>query len=124
VTPVAGNWAPVVIDSMGTVPVDPSCVNITVGLTISSVNPNTDLNPVGGTILQIVGTGLPHTLTEGNAYNLTFSDGSTCNVISLSSTRLMCLTTRFNTSASTTMTLKIDVNGVTDSSLSVNVGTV
>jgi hypothetical protein len=51
VTPVAGSWAPIVTDSMGVIPIDPSCPNISVPLVLTSVTNNTNLNPFGGTIL-------------------------------------------------------------------------
>ena len=120
-TAVAGSWAPVVTDLMGVIPIDPSCANISVPLVLTSVTNNTNLNPFGGTILQIVGSGLPHTLAEGNTYNLSFSDGASCNIISLSPTRIMCVTTKFDVSASTTKTLTVTVNGLIDSSLTVEV---
>jgi IPT/TIG domain len=98
VTAVAGSWAPFVIDGMGIVPIDPNAALINVFLKVSSVTPSIDLNPFGGSILTITGTGLPHATSEGNTFAVTFSDGSSCNVVSIASTQIRCLTTGFDVS--------------------------
>ena len=90
-------------------------------MTVSSVSPSSSLNPFGGTILTITGSSLPHATTEGNNYSVTFSDGSICNVVSISSTLIRCITSKFDISVSTNPILTVNVNGVTDSSKSVDV---
>ena len=103
------------------IPIDSSTTPISVPLTVSSVSPSSSLNPFGGTILTITGSSLPHATTEGNNYSVTFSDGSICNVVSISSTLIRCITSKFDISASTNPTLTVNVNGLTDSSKSVGV---
>jgi hypothetical protein len=120
VTAVAGSWSPIVTDASGLIPIDASATPISVSLTVSSVSPSASLNPFGGTILTITGSSLPHATTEGNIYSVTFSDGSICNVVSISSTLIRCITSKFT---STSPSLTVTVNGVTDSSQSVTVGT-
>jgi hypothetical protein len=51
---------------MGIVPIDSLATNVTVPLVVSSISPSLGLNLVGGTILTVTGSGLPHTLNEGN----------------------------------------------------------
>jgi hypothetical protein len=117
VTAVAGTWVPVITDQLGFYTVDPSCPEISVPLTVSSVTPSERLNPAGGNILQVVGGGFPQNLADKGQLSLNFSDGSQCTVISLSSTRLMCLTSPFNSSVEgSSRTLAVIVNGVEDSS--------
>jgi len=123
VTAVAGLWSPIVTDASGLIPIDPSATPISISLTVSNVSPSTNLNPFGGTILTITGSSLPHATTEGNIYSVTFSDGSVCNVVSISSTLIRCITSKFDVSSSTTPSLNVTVNGITDSTKTVTVGT-
>jgi IPT/TIG domain len=123
VTAVAGSWSPIVTDASGIIPIDASATPISVSLSVSSVSPSASLNPFGGTILTITGSSLPHATTEGNNYSVTFSDGSICDVVSISSTLIRCITGKFDVSSSTNPSLTVTVNGVTDSSKSVNVRT-
>jgi hypothetical protein len=60
VIPVAGNgWSPIVTDDMGIIPVEAGATLKNIGLTLSSVAINTNLNPWGGTILTLNGAGMP-----------------------------------------------------------------
>jgi len=53
---VAGTaWLPIVVDANGIIPLDPSVSPIDIPLVVSSVSPNSDLNPYGGTFLTITG---------------------------------------------------------------------
>ncbi len=122
-TAVAGSWSPIVTDALGLIPIDPTATPISVSLTVSSVTPNVDLNPFGGTILTIVGSALPHAKTEGNNYTISFSDGSVCDVVSISSTLIRCITGKFDVSSSSNPTMTVNVNGITDASLNVTVRT-
>ena len=120
-TAVAGSWAPIVTDPSGIIPIAATATNIVVNLGVSSISPSSALNRYGGTILTLNGAAFPQSLTEGNVISLTFSDGSKCEIISISSTLIRCLTSRFNTASTTTPTLTVNVNGRTDSSQSVSV---
>lgn len=54
VTPVAGqNWAPIVTDNKGIIPIAQAATKTNIPLTLSTVTPSTSLNPYGGTILTL-----------------------------------------------------------------------
>ena len=108
-------------DSQGLIPVASSASNIVVIVGVVSLTPSTALNPFGGNILTLSGSAFPQSLTEGNSISLTFSDNSKCEIVSISSTLIRCLTSKFNTAATTNPTLTVNVNGKTDSSRSVTV---
>jgi hypothetical protein len=60
VVPVAGNgWSPIVTDDMGIIPVIAGATLKNIGLTVSSVDLTSNINPYGGTILTLTGTGMP-----------------------------------------------------------------
>jgi hypothetical protein len=90
---------------------------------VASVTPSTALNPYGGTILTLTGSAFPQTLNDGNSISLMFSDGSKCEIVSISSTLIRCITSAFDIATSTTKTLTVNVNGNVDSSKSVSVST-
>jgi hypothetical protein len=123
VSAVAGSWSPVVTDEFGIIPVASGVPDVAINIVVSSVTPSTALNPYGGTILTIAGSYFPQSLTEGNAISLTFNGGSKCEVISISSTQVRCLTEKFSTLASTTRTLTVNVNSKIDSSKTVQITT-
>ena len=56
---IAGSWKPEVRDAKGLLPVAEALVALTVPLTVTSVSPSTLLNPSGGDMLTIYGTGFP-----------------------------------------------------------------
>ena len=122
-TAVAGSWAPIVTDPSGIIPIAASVANINVNIGVSTISPSSSLNPYGGTILTLTGSAFPQSLTEGNSISLTFSDGSKCEIISISSTLIRCLTSRFNTASTTSPSLTVNINGKTDNSKSVSVST-
>jgi hypothetical protein len=123
VSAVAGSWSPVITDEFGIIPVASGVPDVAINIVVSSVTPSTALNPYGGTILTIAGSYFPQSLTEGNAISLTFNGGSKCEVISISSTQVRCLTEKFSTLASTTRTLTVNVNSKIDSSKTVTITT-
>lgn len=91
---------------------DPSATSISIDLTVTSFSPRINLNNFGGTIITIIGNALPHATSEGNTYSVTFSDGSTCDVVSLSSTMIRCITGKFDVTSNTNPTMIVNVNGV------------
>ena len=123
VTAVAGSWAPIVTDPSGIIPIASSASNINVNIGVASLTPSSSLNPYGGTILTLTGSAFPQSLTEGNIISLIFSDGSKCEIVSISSILIRCLTSGFNTASSSTPSLTVNVNGKTDNSKSVSVST-
>jgi len=108
-------------DVNGAIPLDSSLTTYDVGLTISSVSPDSNLNPNGGNVLTISGSSLPHSL-EGQSITITFNGGGSCSIISSSSTAITCLTEGLSGQAGQTgITVDVSINGVTDSSLVVSV---
>jgi hypothetical protein len=76
--PVSGQWVPQLKDAFGLVPVTAAAQSIAV--TVSSVTPNTSLNPSGHTQLTIAGQNFPLSTTDGNLLSVAFADGTICDV--------------------------------------------
>ena len=81
------------------------------------MTPNTSVNYLGGDILVFEGTGFG---TDAKAVNVTFYDGTVCDVIKVTSTYFACQTERFNTSTTGTVPIKVEVNGAEDVSQTVD----
>ena len=116
--PAAGSWAPVVTLSSGYPTLSASTV--VQSLTVTSVSPNTNVNPNGGTKLTIVGTNFPASLDDGNTVSVTFEDNTVCDILSSTSTTLICETNKF-TSTSATVAVIVRVNSQQDASVSIDV---
>jgi hypothetical protein len=99
---------------------DPSLTPVDIPLVISAVTPNSDLNPYGGTFVTITGQNLPHSFTEGNTFSIVFGDSGICKVVSVASTQIRCITSKFAAGV-TTATGTVTVNGLVDSTLSLAV---
>lgn len=82
---------------------------------MATLSPNTLLNPFGGTILTITGTNFPQSTADGTQITISFSDGTICEVMSTSSTQIVCDPDQFTTGL-TSATFNVTVNGVTDTS--------
>jgi hypothetical protein len=120
VTPVAGNnWYPIVTTDMGLIPLGSGTTLKNIPLVLSGVTPNTNLNPYGGTILTLTGSGMPQSLANGDTYSVTFSGGNKCQVISVAATQIRCITEKFPATGSVALTLT--VNGIASSSPTVTV---
>ena len=103
-------------DESGLVPIDASVAKINVGLSVTSISPSTGLNQLGGDILTISGTGFD---TAADNTQVTFSDGTSCEIVSTMSTSLECVVSGFDSATlntSTPYTVTVSVNSVTDSS--------
>jgi hypothetical protein len=108
-----------VTDLLGLIPLDSSVPHITVPFTITGVSPSVNLNPFGGTILTLTGSGLPHSFQEGNSLQVSFTDGTQCEVVAVSATSIRCVTGTF-TAGLTTTTVIVTVNGVVNNNKSIN----
>jgi hypothetical protein len=60
----AGNFEPVVKNPLGQIPVASSFTKYSVALFVSSVTPASELNPAGGDVLTIGGSGFTSVKTE------------------------------------------------------------
>ena len=79
----AGSWDVKVTDASGLIPVDASVGKINVGLTVTTVSPSTDLNQLGGDTLTFTGEGFDNLAANTQ---ITFGDGTACDVTATSST--------------------------------------
>jgi len=104
----AGSWKPVLTDYFGEVP-SGSVSAVTVPLVIVSLTPNSDVNPNGGTLLTIEGSGFFNSLAQASDdFSIMFNGGVPCNIKSISSTQITCAPETFpteNTSYTLTMTI-------------------
>lgn len=86
---IAGTWLPEVKDVKGLFPVDDTLLGHTVALVVTSVTPNSNLNPAGGDTIVIVGSGFPSVTTIGDAVlSVTFDDGAMCDLTSSTPTEM------------------------------------
>jgi hypothetical protein len=97
---IAGKWKPKVYDAKGILPVSDSLIEETVALVVTSITPDTNVNPAGGDEITITGSGFPSSLTVGNiAFSLVFNeDGTICDLISTTPTQMVCKPRAFNLS--------------------------
>jgi hypothetical protein len=80
-----------------------------VELEIDSVEPRSDLNPLGGNELHIRGSGFSE---DANEVSATFNDGTECKILKTSATEITCRTGRFDQdNLKDEYTLTIDVDG-------------
>lgn len=121
-TPAAGLHYPKVTSYQGLIPINNAISKNDIALTISSVSPNSNVNPNGGTEITISGTGFPADLKSlPSDFAITFTDSTVCNVEQVSSTQIICSPDAF-TSASSNVDLQLTLNAKTATS-AVAVGT-
>lgn len=74
----AGSWDVKITSVNGLIAKEASVATIDIGLTVSSVSPNVDLNWLGGDILTISGAGFDQILDNTT---VVFNDNTVCNVL-------------------------------------------
>ena len=91
--PMAGNHIPSVVGPPGEVYVNPGFNPVNVPLIVETVEPNTELNPEGGTLLTVTGSGFPQDLTraQGNLTILVQPGDTGCLVQTVAPTVLTCI---------------------------------
>jgi len=98
---------------MGLIPVKSDVTKIQVDCTITSIAPSTDLNVLGFDNLTITGTNFPRYLTD-NTIDIEFSNTqkTKCLAQVSDSTKLVCLTQRFDKVANLNeaLTMKVVIN--------------
>ena len=117
--PAAGNWDVEVTNMMGLTPIASGVAKISVSLVVTDISPSTGLNQLGGDELTITGEGFDP-MTGGTS--ITFSDATPCEITSVSQTELKCISAGFDSGSIDTAspyTVNVDVNGETDSGLSI-----
>ena len=76
--PAGGVWDAFAFGTDGRVLLDSVLTQISIPIQVDSVTPNSDLNQNGGDILTFSGIGFP---LNTNDISVTFSDGTSCTVI-------------------------------------------
>ena len=94
----AGSWYPIVTEDLGQVKIDPSVVAETVALSVTSIQPNIDLNPYGGDILTITGTNFPASADARYNLSIVLGGQARCVPSSITRTQIICETEPLNTS--------------------------
>mmetsp|Transcript_29263 Transcript_29263/g.28387 ORF Transcript_29263/g.28387 Transcript_29263/m.28387 type:complete len:192 (-) Transcript_29263:1089-1664(-) len=115
---VTGSWLPVVRDLKGVVSIVGSPATHDVPISVTSVSPNTGLNPNGGNLLTISGSNFPLALGPYYTMSVVFDGGSsTCVVQSSSTSAITCLTEAFDAGqvGSGSVSMDIEINGIVDS---------
>jgi len=91
-----GSWSPHVKDAKGLVPLVAGFVPHVVTPTVDSISPETGLNPAGGNIITITGTGFPSGVVATSILALTFENGNACEMATSTTTEITCITTGFS----------------------------
>jgi len=110
--PAAGDWSVDVRDEFGLIPNDAALVAITVPLTVTAVQPATDINFLGGEILTITGSNFA---LDKSLNSVVMADTTVCDVISSTDVTIICETQKSVTVDANAMALTVTVNNVADS---------
>ena len=87
-------------EAQGKVRFDPSVTAEEVALGSVDVNPKTDINPAGGSILTITGTNLPTTLDPNYNLKVLLDGGKVeCIILSVTQSGIQCKTEPFDAAA-------------------------
>jgi hypothetical protein len=115
-TITSGEWTVVYVSEHGLLPNEIN-TTIAVPVSVTAVFPSVDVNFLGGDIMTITGTSFGY-----DASNITavWSDGTVCSVKGAAMSSIICINARFTTNATSEQTLTLIVNGVNDTTLSVN----
>jgi hypothetical protein len=76
---IAGDWTPVVKDAKGLIPNASTIAATSVPLVVTNVTPKTNLNPAGGELITITGSGFSSSAGNSNV-KTDFSDGTICDI--------------------------------------------
>jgi hypothetical protein len=118
--PAAGSWNLKVATDEGQIELDAAMATIDIPLTVTSVEPNTELFSIGGDTISIVGDNFG---TDCCAVSVSF-DGVACDHPEVSMNLITCKTNPFNVvEDGASVTVTVTVNGVVDESQSVTVKT-
>ena len=95
---MAGDFEPDVRNPQGSIPVVSGFTKYNVALVVSTVTPDSALNPAGGDVLTINGSGFPSVTTAAN-FRIEFDDGTPCDLVSAAPTVMTCMTQAFDPNA-------------------------
>lgn len=108
--PTCGLWQPILISKNGTIPNNAAVKNDTIYCSLTGIKPENSLNLIGGDNLTFSGAGFPREL-HSNTVELEFDDAQKTKCVPQVSSyeKFVCLTDRFDKSASSGKTHKIKV---------------
>ncbi len=116
---VSGNWIVVVSSPNGLIP-NSITTELSVPVSTSSISPNSQINFLGGDLITITGDNFG---TDASVISITFTDATECVIKSVSMDTITCITKRFTSSPPSTSQVTVEINSVSDSSLTVNMVT-
>lgn len=93
----AGSWLPSVVLEEGKVKVDEAVSALTIDLVVTSISPKLNLNPAGGDIITIVGSGFPESLDGRFELSILLGPSTRCVIFEISFTQMKCETEPFTT---------------------------
>lgn len=116
-TRVTGEWKARIVTIYGLIPNEIS-TTIDVPVVADSIAPDTDVNYLGGDVMTISGDSFGY---DESVIEITYADGTICDVTSVTMTEITCVNRKFSSESSgSSQQVTIVINGVSDSSLQVN----
>lgn len=112
-TVVTGEWIASIMTQFGSIPNAIETV-ITIPASVSSIEPSSDVNYLGGDIMTITGDNFGY---DPSGITVTYDDGTICDVLTADMTTITCENRRFTRGASSMQAATVNINGVEDSSL-------
>lgn len=113
--PVSGNWIVEINTASGILP-NTISTEISIATSVSAINPNVEVNFLGGDILVIDGDNFGF---DTKVISVTFADLTTCKVLSVDMTTIECEANRWSSGHAQDQAVTVSVNGVEDSSLAI-----
>lgn len=97
-TRISGEWIVDILTVHGLTPTTVT-TNITVPISVTSIEPNVDVNYLGGTVMTIVGDSFGY---DPSVVSVTYEDGTSCDILTVSMTKITCKNRRFTAGATQT----------------------
>ena len=113
--PVSGNWIVEINTASGILP-NTISTEISIATSVSAINPNVEVNFLGGDILVIDGDNFGF---DTKVISVTFADLTSCKVLSVDMTTIECEANRWSSGHAQDQAVTVSVNGVEDSSLAI-----
>jgi hypothetical protein len=104
--PTCGSWVPKLTAVLGVIPNAADVATLDVACSVTSAEPDFDLNIIGGDNITISGEHFPWDLTQNNiTVNFNDADATSCTPQSSQSTNFVCLTNSFSETIDPTVSL-------------------
>jgi hypothetical protein len=114
-TRVSGNWIVSILTQEGITP-NTIATNISIPVNATAVTPTTDINYLGGDLMNITGDNFGYNIS---AISVVYADGTVCNVTEANMTWFTCRNSRFTTGAASSQGMTVTVNELTSTALNV-----